>query len=65
MEAGGRAAVDLLLSRVGATEDGHTVASRELSTNLIVRATTAPAANRSPATNTTPSGPGKGTDNDD
>jgi LacI family transcriptional regulator len=66
MEAGGRAAVDLLLAGVGTTEDGNTAPSRELSTNLIVRATTAPAANRSPAASTAPpSGPGKGIDNDD
>jgi LacI family transcriptional regulator, galactose operon repressor len=68
MEAGGRAAVDLLLGRVGAaTEDGHGGLYRELSTNLIVRATTAPAFTRSPAARTTtpPPTPGKGIDTDD
>jgi DNA-binding LacI/PurR family transcriptional regulator len=40
MEAGGRAAVDLLLTGIDGVEDG-TGAYRELGTNLIVRATTA------------------------
>jgi LacI family transcriptional regulator len=67
MEAGGRAAVDLLLGRVGAaSDDGHGGLYRELSTNLIVRATTAPAVNRSPAARTTPPpAPGKGIDTND
>ena len=39
MEAGGRAAVDLLLAGIGGSEDG--TGNRELTTNLIVRATTA------------------------
>jgi LacI family transcriptional regulator len=42
MEAGGRAAVDLLLTGIEGAEDG-TGLYRELSTNLIVRATTAAA----------------------
>ncbi|MGC9668980.1 LacI family DNA-binding transcriptional regulator [Planosporangium sp. 12N6] len=66
MEAAGRAAVDLLLAQSGSEQDGHPVPSRELSTNLIVRATTAPAANHPSADRPAPpSGPGKGTDNDD
>src|SRR5205823_5770992 len=66
MESGGRAAVDLLLARVGAVDDGHGGLYRELTTNLIVRATTAPATNRSPAARTTPPpAPGKGNDNDE
>ncbi len=39
MEAGGRAAVDLLLAGIGGAEDS--TGNRELTTNLIVRATTA------------------------
>jgi LacI family transcriptional regulator len=60
MEAGGRAAVDLLLTRVGnaASPDGAPV--RELSTNLIVRATTATAHSNSPAAPIAPAAPGKG-----
>jgi len=48
MEAGGRAAVDLLLAGIGGAEDG--TGNRELTTNLIVRATTA-------AVSTTGNGP--------
>jgi DNA-binding LacI/PurR family transcriptional regulator len=40
MEAGGRAAVDLLLARLGTSGDGHGELYRELTTNLIVRSTT-------------------------
>jgi DNA-binding LacI/PurR family transcriptional regulator len=47
MEAGGRAAVDLLLGAVDGTDDGAGI-YRELSTNLIVRATTAAASTTSP-----------------
>jgi DNA-binding LacI/PurR family transcriptional regulator len=47
MEAGGRAAVDLLLGTVDGTDDGAGP-YRELTTNLIVRATTAAASTTSP-----------------
>jgi DNA-binding LacI/PurR family transcriptional regulator len=47
MEAGGRAAVDLLLGAVDATDDGAGP-YRELTTNLIVRATTAAASTTNP-----------------
>jgi len=47
MEAGGRAAVDLLLAGVEGTEDGAGP-YRELTTNLIVRATTAAASTSNP-----------------
>jgi DNA-binding LacI/PurR family transcriptional regulator len=57
MEAGGRAAVDLLLAGIDGAEDG-TGPYRELSTNLIVRATTAAA---HPSAETTVSVPAPGT----
>jgi DNA-binding LacI/PurR family transcriptional regulator len=57
MEAGGRAAVDLLLTRLGATADGHGELHRELSTTLIVRSTTTTA-------NPHPPAPGKGNSTD-
>jgi len=47
MEAGGRAAVDLLIGAVDGTDDGAGP-YRELTTNLIVRATTAAAGTTSP-----------------
>jgi LacI family transcriptional regulator/LacI family repressor for deo operon, udp, cdd, tsx, nupC, and nupG len=46
MEAGGRAAVDLLLSGIDGATDGAGP-HRELTTNLIVRATTAAARDHS------------------
>lgn len=52
MEAGGRAAVDLLLAGIDGAEDGAGI-YRELTTNLIVRATTA----AFPSTDTAASGP--------
>jgi DNA-binding LacI/PurR family transcriptional regulator len=60
MEAGGRAAVDLLLARIGAAGQPDGGPCRELSTNLIVRATTATAITSSPAAPTAPATPGKG-----
>jgi LacI family transcriptional regulator len=48
LEAGGRAAVELLLGRVGAAEDSPARVCRELGTNLLVRASTGPAANPAP-----------------
>jgi DNA-binding LacI/PurR family transcriptional regulator len=47
MEAGGRAVVDLLLAGIDGSDDGAG-AYRELTTNLIVRATTAAASTTSP-----------------
>ncbi len=47
MEAGGRAAVDLLLAGIEGSDDG-TGPYRELTTNLIVRATTAAASTTTP-----------------
>jgi DNA-binding LacI/PurR family transcriptional regulator len=60
MEAGGRAAVDLLLARIGAAGQPDGGPCRELSTNLIVRATTATATTSSPAASIAPATPGKG-----
>src|SRR5947209_7738429 len=51
MEAGGRAAVDLLLAGIDGTDDGAG-SYRELTTNLIVRATTAAASTTSPDSHT-------------
>ena len=48
MEAGGRAAVDLLLAGIDGSDDGGAGTFRELTTNLIVRATTAAASTTSP-----------------
>ena len=61
MEAGGRVAVDLLLARTGAADGFDDDSYRELTTHLIVRATTTtihPTA--AAATDATPRTPGKG-----
>jgi LacI family transcriptional regulator len=49
LEASGRAAVDLLLARLASADEGPGGLFRELSTNLIIRATTGPVLDDSPA----------------